>query len=185
MLPAMDVPATEGGDGLVMAMPRERLWTVSGFIRKVDMAILEAVAADTWFATAQAISEDPEAKRVRIGLLVCRGDEALVSEAGEMLHACDVPAEVGRFGTGLLALRELARAAAAELLKTPVQRIHLLGYLNDDALPETRPFLIMVYEVQAPAGSQAPTGMNWIQRRRLADLPLDPVSVLVVDGWKG
>jgi hypothetical protein len=168
---------------LVMAMPRRELYKVSGFTRTVDFALLESLDQEHWFAVPATLRGNPDAKEVRLGLLVGRGADAheqmLVEERGVLLHAAPIPPECAQFGTGLRALRELARAAAKQLVDGDVPVVELLGYLNEDSLAECRDAFILIYRVRLPAERPAPTGMAWIGLGRLHDVALDPVSSLV------
>lgn len=169
-----------------MAMPRRELYKVSGFSRTVDFAVLESLGEEHWFAAVSTLRGNVDAKEVRLGLVVTRvgetGQQVLVESRGVLLHAAQVPPEVTRFGSGLRALRELARAAAAQLLGTPVTIIELIGYLNDDALSEIRDAVVLIYRVRLPASHPAPADMNWLAIDRLKDIPLDPMSSLVAPG---
>jgi hypothetical protein len=175
-------------DPLVLAMPRRELFRVSGFTCQVDLAILQSLADESWYAAPPTLVDNFEAKEVRLGLIAVRrepdGDQALVSEGGVLLHATPIPPEVGAMGPGLRALRQLALAAGTELVGGARCQVELIGYCNDDALPECRPFFILVYRLRVPPGWASPAGMSWIGVPRLAGVPLDPVSVLVAAGLR-
>jgi hypothetical protein len=181
---------------LVLAMPRRELFRVHGFTRKVDLDILESLADDSWYAAAQTLINNPDAKEVRLGVVIIRQDEGeqfLVDENGVALHATLIPPEVGILGPGLAALKQLALLAGKKLLsvehdnidqvKIEQVRVELVGYCNDDTLPECRPYFLLVYALRVPAQHVAPTGFSWISRRAIAGVPLDPVSALVVGQW--
>jgi hypothetical protein len=172
---------------LVLAMPRRELYKVSGFSRRVDLAVLESLDDEHWFAMPETLRGNPDAKEVRIGLVVTRPDAAgehlLIDSQGVLLHAAPIPPDVARFGTGVRALRDLARAAAAALTGTIQPVVELVGQLNDDALLEAREAFVLVYRVVLAADAAAPTDTVWISRARLKDVPLDPVSALVAQNW--
>lgn len=178
------LPATSS---LVMAMPRRELFTVQGLQTRLELRILESVAEESWFAEPSSLREDIDAKEVRLALVLRRKGESgtsdwLLSEQGELLHATPVPAQVTGLGEGLKSLRELARLAARELLGGKPRDLQLWAYLNDDALPELKPFFILIYQVVAEPGNPAPAGMSWVGAGQLRRLPLDAASIVVAEG---
>lgn len=170
---------------LVLAMPRRLLWRISGFTTAIDLAVLESLQDEGWFAAPERLRSDLDAKEVRIGVILRQGPsgsrQALVSESGVLLHASPVPPEVERLGQGLKGLRELASAAGRHLVGSHRAGIELVGYLNEDALPETRPFLVLVYRLTLADPVPAPPAMVWISGDRLHGIPLDPASALVAE----
>ncbi|MFM2090658.1 MAG: hypothetical protein RLZZ127_1147 [Planctomycetota bacterium] len=170
---------------LVLAMPRRLLWRVGGFVPTVDLAVLECLQDESWFAAPEILRQDLDAKEVRIGVLLRQGApgarQALVSESGVLLHAAPVPPEVERLGKGLKGLKELAAAAGRHLVGSHRAGIELAGYLNEDSLPETRPFLVLVYRMTLLEPVAPPPGMLWIGAERLRGMPLDPASALVAE----
>ncbi|MBA3939247.1 MAG: hypothetical protein H0X38_17500 [Planctomycetes bacterium] len=176
---------------LVLAMPRRELFRVSGFTKRVDFGVLASVADEAWYAAPDTLIGNLDAKEVRLGLVVARpvsggGEEVLVHEGGVLLHATPIPPEVGEMGPGLRALRKLALAAGGFLLglgEAAPGRVELVGYLNDDALPECRECFILVYRLQVAADHPAPLEMQWTSASGLEQVPLDPVSVLIAAGW--
>lgn len=178
MLAGMDEP----GEDLVLAMPRRELFSVSGFVTDIEMRVLESLDAESWFAAPSILHDDIEAKEVRLGLLVDRGDAVLVTADGVALHVTSIPAGVSELGEGLRALRELARGAGRALLGRACGA-QLVGYYNDDALPESRPFFVLVYLVRVADDCAPPDGMAWVGKTTLGDLPLDPASSVVVGTW--
>jgi hypothetical protein len=176
-------------ESLVLAMPRRELFRISGFCRAMDFAVLDSLSEESWFAAPPSLRDNFDAKEVRLGLVSVRregeGDQVLVSEAGVVLHATPIPPEVGVLGQGLRALRNLALAAGTQLLGRPGGQVELIGYCNEEALPECRWFFIMVYRLRVPPGSPAPAGMSWIALDHLHGVPLDPVSALVAAHLSG
>ncbi len=174
---------------LVLAMPRRELFRVSGFTVQVALEVLQSLADESWYAAAPSLVGNLDAKEVRLGLIAVRGDaggdQLLVSESGVLLHATPIPPEAGAMGTGLRAMRQLALAAGTQLMGGARCQVELIGYCNDDALPECRHFFILVYRLRVPENCPAPAGMSWISQRRLAGVPLDPVSVLVAAALGG
>ena len=110
------------------------------------------------------------------------GEQVLVDSHGVALHSTPIPPEVGHLGPGLAALRQLALVAGRTLLGITNGTVELVGYCNDDSLPECRPFFLLVYRLRVPPDAPAPAGMNWISRSAIGGVPLDPVSALVVAG---
>ena len=104
-----------------------------------------------------------------------------MDESGVLLHAAAVPPEVEHFGQGLLGLKKLAQSAGNELLHKAETQISLWGYLNEDALLETRPYFILIYQMQVTEETEAPDGMVWVSRANLTDMALDPPSALFAD----
>jgi hypothetical protein len=164
---------------LVLAMPRRELFRVSGFSRGVDLAVLESLAEESWYSAPRVLADNHDAKEVRLGLMVVRRREVLVSHEGVLLHATTIPPETGRMGHGLSALRELALGSGRHLVGTERCRVELVGYCNDDTLQECRPYFILVYRLRVEAECPVPPGMDWIDIDRLSGIPLDPVSALV------
>jgi hypothetical protein len=176
-------------DSLVLAMPRRELFRISGFCRAMDFAVLDSLSEESWFAAPPSLRDNFDAKEVRLGLVSMRRDgeseQVLVSEAGVVLHATPIPPEVGVLGQGLRALRNLALAAGTQLLERPGGQIELIGYCNEESLPECRWFFILVYRLRVPPGSPPPAGMSWIGIDHLRGVPLDPVSALVAAHLSG
>lgn len=174
---------------LVLAMPRRELFRISGFCRTVDFAVLDSLAEESWFATPPSLIDNFEAKEVRLGLIIVRRDgndeQALVSEAGVLLHATPIPPEVGAMGRGLRALRNLSLAAGSQLMGTKGGQVELIGYCNDEALPECRMYFILVYRLRLPAACSAPPEMSWIGVSNLHGVPLDPVSAMIAGQLHG
>jgi hypothetical protein len=169
---------------LVLAMPRRELFRIQGFVPPNDIAVLESLADEAWFAAPEALASNFDAKEVRLGLIVTRQKEALVSEAGVLLHATPVPPESGQLGTGLAALKHFALAAGKQLLGVQVGRVEMIGFCNEDAMPECRGIFLLVYRMRVADDAAAPTGLAWVPFASLAAMPLDPVSALVVDSLK-
>ena len=171
---------------LVLAMPRRELFRINGFTRQIDLEILHSLAEDSWYAAPSSLVGNFDAKEVRLGLVIMRAhdgaEELLVDGHGVALHATPIPPEVGHLGLGLVALRQLALVAGRTLLGISNGTVELIGYCNDDTLPECRPFFLLVYRLRVPAESPAPAGMKWISRPAISGVPLDPVSALVVAG---
>lgn len=171
---------------LVLAMPRRELFRINGFTKHVDLEILHSLADDSWYAAPASLVGNFDAKEVRLGLVVIRAqdgaDQVLVDSHGVALHATPIPPEVGHLGPGLAALRQLALVAGRTLLGISNGTVELIGYCNDDTLPECRPFFLLVYRLRVPSGAPAPAGMNWISRPAISGVPLDPVSALVIAG---
>jgi hypothetical protein len=170
-------------DPLVLAMPIRELYRVRGFTRAIALPILESLQQDSWFSAAGHLALDPMACEVRLGLLVRRPGEVLVGAGGEVLQATAIPHQVTSLGSGLQGIRDLARASARQLLGTDVRRLELVGYGREPSLQECRSLFILVYEGQAGAGIPAPAGMSWEAEARLATLPVDPVSALLVQSF--
>jgi len=174
----MDEPEAEG-EQLVLAMPRRELFSVRGFVTEIELRVIESLAEESWYATPSVLRDDLEAKEVRLGMLIQRGDDALVDEDGILLHATRIPPEAVELGEGLRAVRELARVLARELLGEATRGVQLFGYFNEDGLPETRPFFVLVYLVHVADECDPPQGMGWVSRERLSAMPLDPASSVV------
>lgn len=177
-----DNPAASVEDPLVMAMPRKELYRLSGFVTTIDMAIIEAVAEDSWYGAASTLVSNFDAKEVRLGLVVSQGEQVLIDEGGNLLHTTRISPEVARLGKGLKALRDLARLAGAHFLGVDSVRCELVGFLNEDGLIEHRHAFYMVYRCRLADGVPPPQGMTWVGISRLATMPLDPVSILVAGG---
>ena len=174
---------------LVLAMPRRELFRINGFTRKIEMDILESLAEDTWYALPASLENNHDAKEVRLGVVVTRdqgGEHILINEFGVALHATPIPPEVGQLGQGLASLRQLALVAGKTLVGVTSANVELVGYCNDDSLPECRPYFLLVYRLrlsESDATAVTPPGMNWISRSALHGVPLDPVSALIMGSW--
>jgi len=171
---------------LVLAMPRRELFRINGFTRQVDLEILHSLADDSWYAAPAALAGNFDAKEVRLGLIVMRAqdcaEQVLVDGHGVVLHTTPIPPEVGHLGPGLAALRQLALVAGRTLLGISNGTVELIGYCNDDTLPECRPFFLLVYRLRVPPDTIAPPGLSWVSRSVIGGVPLDPVSALVIAG---
>jgi hypothetical protein len=174
---------------MVLAMPRRELFRIAGFSRTIDFAVLDSLAEESWFAAPPALRDNFDAKEVRLGVILMRRDgeqdQALVSESGVLLHATPIPPEVGTMGRGLRALRKLALGAGSQLMASPGGQIELIGYCNDEALPECRLFFILVYRMRVPPATPAPAEMSWISTNHLHGVPLDPVSAMIAAQLSG
>lgn len=173
---------------LVLAIPRRELYRVTGFTRTIDFAILDMLADETWFAAPAALVGNLDAKEVRLGVVAERPGEdgrpqLLVEDAGVLVHAASIPPEVGTLGPGLAALRQLALVSGRHLVGSERGTVELVGYCNDESLPECRAFLLLIYRLRVPAHTPAPPTMGWVGAAGLAGVPLDPVSALVAHSW--
>jgi hypothetical protein len=167
---------------LVMAMPRRELFRIQGFVPPNDLAILESLAEESWFAAPSVLRGDFDAKEVRIGLVMRSANAVLIDGDGVLLHVTPIPPEVGQLGTSCLAsLRNLALAAGRALLNTANGRVELSGFCNEDALQECQGVFLLIYRFQLAEPPEAPAGMRWLDRTQLAAEPIDPVSALVLD----
>jgi hypothetical protein len=166
-------------DPLVLAMPRKELYRINGFVTTVDMAVIESVAEDQWYAAGSTLVGNLDAKEIRLGLLVTRDDQVLLDESGNLLHTTRIGPEIGKLGRGLKALRELARLAGARFLGVDNIRCELAGYLNEDSLPEHRHAFYMIYRCRLSQDVEAPSGLSWVRAKHLSGIPLDPVSILI------
>ncbi len=171
----------ESHSELVLAMPRRELFRIQGFVPPLDIAVLESLGEESWYASQETLAGNFDAKEVRVGLVIVKAGHALVSEAGVLLHATQVPPEAGRLGTGLAALKNLALAAGRHLLGITSGRIELSGFCNEDAMPECRGIFILVYRLRVADETAAPEGMAWIPLTGLGSVPLDPVSAMVTE----
>ncbi len=167
---------------MVMAMPRRELFRIQGFVPPNDLAVLESLAEESWFASPAVLQGDFDAKEVRLGIVAVRGGEALIDADGVLLHATPIPPEVGSLGgSGLAVLRKLALGAGRLMVGTSEGRVELVGFCNEDAMPECRGIFLLVYRFTIPAHIAPPSGMRWLGRVALGHEPLDPVSALVLD----
>lgn len=179
-MPDSAEPSDAGSDDpLVLAMPRRELFRISGFCARVDLGILESIADESWYGAASSLAGNLDAKEVRLGLIVQRGDHVLVDEGGTLLQTTRIGPDVASLGGGIKALRDLAQLAVAHFLGVPRVRVELCGYLNEDGLPELRDAFLLVYRCHAADGVAAPAGQSWVPIRQLRALPLDPASVVV------
>ena len=174
-----DAPIPASDDPLVLAMPRRDLFRITGFCQRIDLAILESVVQDSWYALASTLVGNLDAKEVRLGLIVQRGDQVLVNEAGALLQTTRIGPDIAQLGSGVKALRDLANLAAAHFLHLERARVELIGYLNEDSLPGLRDAFVLGYRCVAPEGAAAPAGQSWVPIRQLGALPLEPASVVV------
>lgn len=167
---------------LVLAMPRRELFRIQGYVPPNDLAVLESLAEESWFATPELLAADIDAKEVRLGLVVVRRDEVLIDADGVLLHATSIPPSIGGLGSSsLAALRSLALRAGQALLGITQGQVELAGFCNEDAMVECRGIFVLVYRYRAPERTDAPAGLSWVSRHALSSIPIDPVSALVVD----
>jgi hypothetical protein len=156
---------------LLRAMPRRPLYALSGLTTRIDLGILNAIQEDGWFATRDAIIADVDCKEVRLAVLVQRGREALADADGRIARLADIGPEQD----GLAALKQLAKAVAAEATGGIAAGVELVGYLNDDAEPSLRHVFVLVYRARVVEGVAAPAGCSWLASTALPR-GLDPVS---------
>ncbi len=167
---------------LVMAMPRRELFRIQGFVPPNDLAVLESLADESWFASPTVLQNDFDAKEVRLGIIAARGGEVLLDGEGVLLHATPIPPEVGTLGgSGLAVLRKLALSAARLMVGTNEGRVELVGFCNEDAMQECRGIFLLVYRFTVPTTVAPPDTMRWVRREALGHEPLDPVSALVLE----
>lgn len=181
--PAQPVPAPSllGEDPLVLAMPRRELFRFTGFTTAIDLAVIESLGQESWYAVASTLVSNFDAKEVRLGLLLERGEQVLLDEAGSILHTTRLGPEVGALGSGIKALRDLALLAGARFVGVERVRCELTGFLNEEAIPGYRGAMVLVYRCRVPEEAQTPQAMNWVSRRQLAQLPIDPVAVMIAE----
>ena len=177
---AMTSPSTDD-DPLVLAMPRRELFRFSGFTTAIDLALIESLSNESWYTVASTLVSNFDAKEVRLGLLFERGDFVLLDAGGALLHTTSVGPEVGKLGSGIKALRDLALLAGARFVGVERVRCELTGFLNEDGIPGYKEAMILVYRCRVSEDAQSPPGMNWVGRAQLASLPVDPVSVLIAE----
>ena len=168
-------------EDLVMAMPRRELYGVQGVLETVRYEVLASLQEESWFALGSVIAEDLDAKEVRIGALIKNHEgHWLVDEHGVLLHSTPVPAEIGRFGEGLMGIRQLASHAVGNLLEATIKPARLVGYLNDDNLVDIRPFFTLIYICECLDSEYVtPGGMSWVSATSLTGLQLEPVSQMI------
>lgn len=167
---------------LVMGMPRRELFTVRGFVTAIDLAVLNSLEDESWFATAAILADDVEAKEVQVGVVFSRESQVLLNEDGIIMHVATVPAEAMELGPVLRSLRDLARMGAEQMMDAQARSVTLRGYFNDDHMESVRPYFIMVYEVVFAADTPAPQGYSWVDRRHLRDVALEPLSIQIAEG---
>ncbi len=172
-------PCHADDDVLVMAMPRRELYGIQGFDQDVSMVVLESLAEESWFAEAATVLDDPEAKIVRLGLVIEREDQLLVHEDGAAIHCCAIPPEVSRLAPGLGGIRRLAARAAERMMGVEGLVPVLIGYVNDDAFVELRPFFLLVYRLVMKPETAPPPQHSWVNHRHLSHCPLDAASTMV------
>ena len=164
---------------------------MQGLVTRVSLPVLESLADEHWYALSDRLVEDIDAKEIRLGVLVVRGQpqqasEVLINEDGVALQCSAVPSAVEQLGSGLLGLKRLAQLAAEELVQHQGHSVELVGYFNDDQLAESRPYVTLIYRVRylPKQGDQiaAPHGYSWVGARHTRHLPLEPISRIVIDG---
>jgi hypothetical protein len=179
----MPDPAGADDEAMVLAMPRRELFRVSGFTPRVELEILESLVDDSWYVAPRSLDGNLEAKEVRLGLVITRGErheEILVGDGGLVLHTLSIPPGVGQLGPGVRALRELVLVTCRELIGGDAARVELIGCCNEDALPETRRVFLLVYRCRVSPEAKPPPTMAWTPAAALATLAVDPVSALIL-----
>ncbi len=165
---------------LVMAIPRRELYGVQGVRTDFDLSLITCLAEESWFGLPAAHRADVDVKEVRLGVILRRDDQILVDEDGTAVFVVPVPAEATRLGHGLKALKELARLAGESLLDRSCPGVKLIAYHNDDRDEELRRCVILLYEVNAGSGAEAPAGYAWVSLPHLTGMPLEPLSTETV-----
>lgn len=165
---------------LLRAMPRRPLYGLSGFITRIDLAVLDAIVSDGWCATRSAIRADIDCKEVRLACAVVAGSGAgarvLLFAADRFAATGDVDPEV----EGLAGLRDAAKRLVGEASGGITRGVELTGYLNEEAHPDLRHCLMLVYRARVPDGTAAPAGMEWCARGSLPR-SLEPLSARLQD----
>ena len=157
-------------------MPR-RAPCRTGVCRDIDISVIESLAVESWFALPKAVSDDFNAKEVRIGILITRR-KRLVSEDGTAVYQSARRSD--KLGEGIQCLKKLAQVAADGLLSHPATGSVLVGYLNDDKDEDLRGYMHMIYRVHADPSESDVEGAAWVSAEGLKMVPLEPVSALIV-----
>jgi len=156
---------------LVRAMPRRPLYALKGFVGRIDLDVLSAIADEGWCATRPAIATDVDCKEVRVGAVVVRRSgpawEVLVGPGARILMTADVAPEV----MTLHDFKDLALATAQAVVPA-VRGVEMAGYYNDDADPDWRKSFLVVYRAMVAPDTAAPEGSAWHTRSSLQGMNL-------------
>jgi hypothetical protein len=169
---------------LFLAMPRRELFRHTGFVTRIDMAVLSSLAEEHWYTAPQLLASNHDAKEVRLGLIITRPGEVLVGDGGMLLHRSRIPPEAGDLSQGLGAFKNLALGVGRNLLGLSAEaagrRVELRGYLNEEANPICRGILFLVYRMQVDASVAAPANMQWMPLAGFDASQVEEISRMVV-----
>ena len=164
-----------------MAMPCREFIAVRGFSARIDLALLDSLQDDGWFAIPAAIREDPLAVAVHLALVVLCNGQVLTDEAGHLVqHGPVLPEDLANRPL-LKGLKHHAETRTGTRLGVP-GRAELIGYLHE---PKLLPrCMMLVYRCIVPPGT-APAGGVWRHPTEAAALTTDPLDKLLLAAVPG
>lgn len=139
-------------DDLVMVMPCREFIALRGFSPRIDLAVLDSIQDDTWFAVPAAAEQDPTAVVVQLGLVLLCAGQVLTGGDGQYLRMAPIPPEALTSRTGLAALKALAEQRTLDLLGVR-GRSELAGLVHEPKLLPRQ--VLLVYRSIVPAGTGA------------------------------
>jgi hypothetical protein len=158
-------------EDLVLTMPCREFIALRGRSPRIELAVLDSLQEDSWFAVPAAIREDPLAVEVRLAIYRCRADAVFVDGAGRAVEAFPVLAERLAGGPRLAALRRYAETSAGG-------RSELIGYVHEPVvLPRT---VHLLYQVTVPAAPLASASGAWLARNHLSSVLKQPLDRLAL-----
>lgn len=175
-------PTMDDESELVMAVPRQGLYGLSGLVTEIDPLVIGSIADDHWFGTYDSIDGNIDAKEVCLVVVLRRTDQVLVDEDGVWAHTSTVPASIARLGDGLKAVRDLAKFGSEKVVGSQ-GTVVLKGYANNDSDEDLRPYCFLVYVVDFSADTAAPQDMSWVGFGHLRSLEPRPLESMLLKGW--
>lgn len=103
-------------EDLVLAVTTRECIALRGLCPTIDLAMIESLTDETWFAVPSAITADPLAAEVRLVLIFQLGEHVLIDEIGRFAVDRPLPPEAFAGGKGFVGLKRHVEQLARELL---------------------------------------------------------------------
>jgi len=183
----MDAPDDEVQ--LFLAMPRRELFRHTGFVTRIDMAMLSSLADESWYTAPTLLAANHDAKEVRLGMIMTRPVghpmtapvHVLVAPGGVILHRSRIPPEAGDLAQGLVAFKNLALGAGRTIVGLKDGgRVEMRGYLNEEVNPTCRGMIFLVYRMIVDPDTAAPDGWTWETIKGIDPGGLEDISRLAL-----
>lgn len=169
-------------EDLVLAVTTRECIALRGLCPTIDLAMIECLTDETWFAVPSAITADPLAAEVRLVLIFQHGEHVLIDEIGRFAVDRPLPPEAFAAGKGFVGLKRHVEQLAREQLATEQGAgsclCELAGYAFDPLVSANHFFLAYrcrpkVTDGQLPAPL---AGGSWVPAHTLSQLVHAPTQ---------